>query len=324
VCARIPLVARKLTALLVAVAALGGSAAHGGGSPVALVTAETQNRLLAIALPSGKVLRRLRMPTDPENVAVVGGKYAVVVNPRMGAVTILSTPSLRIVRILRGFSDPHVVAATADLQGVYVTDDGRGQLVAIRFSPRPHVVRRVFVGLGAHHFAVSPAGNQAWIALGERAHTIVMVDVSDPWRPKVVGRFDPGFAAHDLAFSSDWRVWVTAADRRFVTIFDTRTLRPVARIPAGAPPQHVAIGYLDDAFVTSGYGSSLEIVDRSSGRIRHTIRVPRGSFDVTVGGGFAVTSSLLRGTVTEVTDDGAVWLSKRFAPAARGVAVAAF
>jgi streptogramin lyase len=317
-------VARKLTALLVAVAALGGSAAHGGGSPVALVTAETQNRLLAIALPSGKVLRRLRMPTDPENVAVVGGKYAVVVNPRMGAVTVLSTPSLRIVRILRGFSDPHVVAATADLQGVYVTDDGRGQLVAIRFSPRPHVVRRVFVGLGAHHFAVSPAGNQAWIALGERAHTIVMVDVSDPWRPKVVGRFDPGFAAHDLAFSSDWRVWVTAADRRFVTIFDTRTLRPVARIPAGAPPQHVAIGYLDDAFITSGYSSSLEIVDRSSGRIRHTIRVPRGSFDVTVGGGFAVTSSLLRGTVTEVTDDGAVWLSKRFAPAARGVAVAAF
>jgi len=317
-------VARKLTALLVAVAALGGSAAHGGGSPVALVTAETQSSLLAIALPSGKVLRRLRMPTDPENVAVVGGKYAVVVNPRMGAVTVLSTPSLRIVRILRGFSDPHVVAATADLQGVYVTDDGRGQLVAIRFSPRPHVVRRVFVGLGAHHFAVSPAGNQAWIALGERARTIVMVDVSDPWRPKVVGRFDPGFAAHDLAFSSDWRVWVTAADRRFVTIFDTRTLRPVARIPAGAPPQHVAIGYLDDAFITSGYSSSLEIVDRSSGRIRHTIRVPRGSFDVTVGGGFAVTSSLLRGTVTEVTDDGAVWLSKRFAPAARGVAVAAF
>lgn len=316
--------ARKLTALLVAVAALGGSAARGGGSPVALVTAETQNRLLAIALPSGNVLRRLRMPDDPENVAVVGAGHAVVVSPRAGAVTVLSTPSLRVVRILRGFSDPHVVAATADLQGVYVTDDGSGELVAIRFSPRPHVVRRVFVGLGAHHFAVSPAGNLAWVAIGERARTIVVVDVSDPWRPKVVGRFDPGFAAHDLAFSSEWRVWVTAADRRFVTVFDTRTLRPVARIPAGTPPQHVAIGYVDDAFITSGYGSSLEIVDRSSGRIRRTVRVPYGSFDVTVGGGFAVTSSLLRGTVTEVTDDGAVWMKRRFAPAARGVAVAAF
>jgi len=317
-------VTRKLTALLVAVAALGGGAARGGGSPVALVTAETQNALLAIALPSGNVLRRLRMPADPEDVAVVGADHAVVVSPRARAVTVLSTPSLRVVRILRGFSAPHVVAATADLQGVYLTDDGSGQLVAIRFSPRPHVVRRVFVGLGAHHFSVSPSGNQAWIALGERARTIVMVDVSEPWRPKVVGRFDPGFAAHDLAFSSDWRVWVTSADRRSVTIFDTTTLRPVARIAAGAPPQHVAIGYADDAFVTSGYGRSLEIVDRSSGRIRRTVRVPYGSFDVTVGGGFAVTSSLLRGTVTEVDDAGRVWLSKRFAPAARGVAVAAF
>src|ERR671925_2353527 len=106
---RIPSMVRRLVAVLVAVVALGGGSARGGGSPVALVTAETQNELLAIALPSGKVLRRLRMPADPENVAAVGGKYAVVVSPRAGAVTVLSTPSLHIVRILRGFSDPHMV-----------------------------------------------------------------------------------------------------------------------------------------------------------------------------------------------------------------------
>jgi DNA-binding beta-propeller fold protein YncE len=264
------------------------------------------------------------MPTDPENVAVVGAKYAVVVSPRAGAVTFVSTPSLRIVRVLRGFVDPHIVAATADVQGVYVTDDGSGRLVAIRFAPRPHVVRRVFVGLGAHHFGVSPAGNEAWIALGERARTIVVVDVSNPWRPQVVRRFDPGFEAHDVAFSSDRRVWVTASDRRSVTIFDTTTLRPVARIAAGPPPQHVAIGYRDEAFVTSGYGSSLEIVDRSSGRIRRTVRVPYGSFNVTTFGSFVVTSSLLRGTLTELTERGDVWFTRRVARAARGVAVAAF
>jgi DNA-binding beta-propeller fold protein YncE len=318
-------VTRTLAALAVVLAAVaGGGSARGGGSPVALVTAETQNALLAIALPSGKVLKRLPMPVDPENVAVVGARYAVVVSPRAGAVTVVATPSLRIVRVLRGFVDPHLATATADGQGVYVTDDGSGQLVAIRFAPRPHVVRRVFVGLGPHHFGVSPAGNQAWIALGERARTIVVLDVSDQWRPKVVGRFDPGFAAHDLAFSSEWRVWVTASDRRSLTIFDTRTRRPVARVAAGAPPQHVAIGFRDEAFVTSGYGSSLEIVDRSSGRILRTVRVPYGSFNVTAFGGFVVTSSLLRGTLTEVDDSGRVWLNKRIAPAARGVAVAAF
>jgi DNA-binding beta-propeller fold protein YncE len=318
-------VARRLVGLAIVAAILfGGGSARGGGSPVALVTAETQNALLAVSLPSGKVLRRLPMPADPENVAAVGGRYAVVVSPRAGAVTVVATPSLRIVRLLRGFVDPHIVAPTADLQGVYVTDDGSGQLVAIRFTPRPHVVRRVFVGRGAHHFSVSPSGNEAWIALGERARTIVVVDVSNPWRPRVERRFDPGFAAHDVAFSSDLRAWVTASDRRSVTIFDTTTLRPVARVAAGPPPQHVAIGYRDEAFVTSGYGSSLEIVDRSSGRIRRTVRVPYGSFNVTLAGSFVVTSSLLRGTVTELDETGRIVLKKRVAPAARGVAVTAF
>jgi DNA-binding beta-propeller fold protein YncE len=317
-------VARKLTALLVAVAALGGGAARGGGSPVALVTAETQNRLLAVALPSGRVLKRLPMPADPENVAVVGGKWAVVVSPRASAVTVVSTPSLRVVRVLRGFASPHVVAATADLQGAYVTDDARGLLDVIRLSGRPRVVRSVFVGAGAHHMAVDPSGNGLWVALGERARTIVVLDVSDPLRPKVVGRFDPGFAAHDLAFSSDRRVWVTAADRRFVTVFDSGTRRPVARIPAGAPPQHIAFDSVRGAFVTSGYSGSLEIVNRFSGRVLRRVRVPYGSFNVAAFGGFVVTSSLLRGTVTELTDEGRVWMKRRFAPAARSVAVAAF
>jgi DNA-binding beta-propeller fold protein YncE len=313
-----------LLALAAAVAALAGGSARGGGSPVALVTAETQNALLAVSLPDGHVLRRLSLPADPQNVAVVGNKFAVVVSARAGAVTVVSTPSLRIVHVFRGFSNPHLAAAGADLRSALVTDDRSGQLVVLGLSARPRVLRRVFVGVGAHHLGVSPEGNQAWIALGERARTIVVVDTSNPMRPKVVGHFDPGFAAHDIAFSPGGeRVWVTASDRRSVTIFDAATRRPVAHVPAGAPPQHVAFG-LRVAFVTSGYGSSLEIVDRSSGRIRQTVRVPYGSFNVASFGSFVVTSSLLRGTVTELSDRGQVWMSRRFAPATRGVAVAIF
>ena len=315
---------RKLGVLVVVVVALGGGSARGGGSPVALVTAETQNALLAISLPDGRVLKRLPMPADPENVAVTGAHYAVVVSPRAGAVTVVSTPSLRVVRVLRGFTRPHIVAAAADFRGAYVSDDGSGRVYVIRLSGRPRVVRSVFVGAGAHHMAVSPSGNELWVALGERARTIVVLDVSDPLRPKAVGRFDPGFAAHDLAFSSDRRVWVTAADRRSLTVFDSRTRRPVARIPAGAPPQHVAFGPVRGAFVTSGYGGTLEIVDRFSGRVRRTVRVPYGSFNVATFGSFVVTSSLLRGTVTQLTDEGQVWLKRRVAPAARSVAVAVF
>ena len=193
-------VTRLLLALGIAatLVATSGGSARGGGSPVALVTAETQNALLAIELPSGHVLKRLPMPADPENVAVVGTKWAVVVSPRAGAVTIVSTPSLQVVRVLRGFVNPHIVTATADFLGAYVTDDGSGRLDVIRLSGRPRLVRSVFVGAGAHHLSVSPSGNQMWVALGERARTIVVLDVSDPWRPKVVGKFRPQPAGNSL------------------------------------------------------------------------------------------------------------------------------
>ncbi|MGE5434996.1 MAG: hypothetical protein ACM3S3_09460, partial [Candidatus Doudnabacteria bacterium] len=61
---------------------------EGGGTPVALVTAETMNELLAISLPDGRVLKRLRMPADPENVEA-SDRTAVVVSTRGAAVTLV-------------------------------------------------------------------------------------------------------------------------------------------------------------------------------------------------------------------------------------------
>ncbi len=78
-------------------------AAHGarqGGQPVALVTAETQNQLIAVGLPSGKILRRLPMPADPQNVEA-GPRTAVVVSSRGAAVTLVD------VRLVRTLSVPH-------------------------------------------------------------------------------------------------------------------------------------------------------------------------------------------------------------------------
>ena len=58
-----------------------------------------------------------------------------------------------------------------------MTDDRRGQLVVISLTSR-RVVRKLEVGAGAHHIAVSPDGSRLWIALGERARTIAVVDTT--------------------------------------------------------------------------------------------------------------------------------------------------
>ncbi|MDX6507781.1 MAG: hypothetical protein QOG06_2425 [Gaiellaceae bacterium] len=311
--------------LLVAVLVVPASnAARLGGRPVALVTAETQNRLVAVDLPSGHVLRRLAMPADPQNV-VTDASYAVVVSARAGAVTIVGTQRLRVLKVLRGFGSPHIAAIVPEHELAYVTDDARGQLDVIDLARR-RVTRRIFVGLGAHHIAISPDWTRTWIALGERARSITVLDTRFPGAPRVIGHVDPRGAGHDLKFSpSGRRVWVTYDDRSSIAIFDAETRRRLKVLPAGSPPQHLAFDQFSNArhaYLTSGNDGTLRIVSLSTLRTLRTVTVPTGTFNVATGGSLVLASSLTNGTLTELDENGRLLLRKRVAPAARDVALA--
>jgi DNA-binding beta-propeller fold protein YncE len=287
--------------------------------PVALVTVESRNEVLAIDLDSGKVAARATVAADPQNV-VVGNAAAVVVSARGAAVTLLDPRTLRVRAVIRGFGAPHVPALHPGGRFAFVTDDARGTLTVIDLR-RARRVRTLAVGLGAHHLAFSPDGRRLWIALGERARTIVVVDTSRAARPRVLSRFDPGFPAHDLAFSPDGaRVWVTADRGNSVGVFTAVARRLVFRVPAGPPPQHVAFG-LRFAYLTSGYGSRIELVEPRTGLVLRSAAVSYGSFNVATVGGVVVTSSLLRGTLTELTDRLRPLHQYRAAPVARDLAL---
>ncbi|MGN6429740.1 MAG: YncE family protein [Gaiellaceae bacterium] len=314
----------KLAWFVLAAAALlspASEAGAGGGRPIALVTAETTNQLVAVELPSGRIVKRLRMPADPQNVAVCGGTAAVV-SVRAGAVTLVDTSTLRIRRVLRGFASPHIPACSPDGRYVYVTDDARGQLAVIR----GRVIRKLFVGFGAHHIAVSPDQPRLWIALGERARSISIVDTTDPARPRLIGHVNPRGPAHDLAFGPGGRrVWVTYDVGPWVRIFDAITQRPLKALYGGSAPQHVAFNPYskhDHAYVTSGDDGTLRIISLPTTRLLRSVRLPAGSFNVSTFGSFVITSSLTRGTLTELSDAGRVLLDERVAPSARDVAVA--
>jgi DNA-binding beta-propeller fold protein YncE len=316
------------------------TAARAGGTPVALVTAETENSLLAISLPDGRVLRRVALPADPENVVAGVGVTAVVVSARGHAVSLLDWRSLKRIKVLRDFGAPHLAVVAPDGEWAYVSDDARGELVTIELSSK-RVVDRLAVGAGAHHLTISPDGRRLWLALGEQARTLVIVDTSRHDHPRTVRRFDPGFAVHDLAFSPDGRqVWLSSATSRSVTVVEARGPRPEARgprpeargarrlftVPAGRPPQHVAFNDQVStlrrfAYITSGYSGRIEMVDSHSGRILRSARVPYGSFNLTTAGGLVVASSLTNGTLTELTDQLHVIRSLKVAPAARDVGV---
>ena len=274
--------------LLVAAGPPAGSAHRAGGGLVALVTAEGENSLVAVSLPDGRVIRRVTLPADPENVVAQAEGPAVVVSSKGHAVTVLAWHSLRIVATFRDFRSPHLAAITPD-----------GDLSVIDLAPL-RLVRRLYVGLGAHHLSFSGDGRRLWIALGERARRIVVVNTATSDRPRVRTTFDPGFAAHDLAFSPDGRrVWVTSDADGGVRVLDAATHHLHYTVVGGTPPQHLAFGRGDVAYVTSGYGNTIEMVDSRNGRVLRRVAAPHGSFNVTTLAGTVLTSSLLRGTVAE-------------------------
>jgi DNA-binding beta-propeller fold protein YncE len=301
--------------------ASGAVARSSGGTPVALVTAETENQLIAVSVPDGKVLRRVTVPADPQNV-VADQRTAVVVSPGSGAVTLLDARTLRVRKVFRGLGAPHLAAIDSTGRWAYVTDDPRGQLDVVSLT-RSRIVKRLYVGTGAHHLSLSPDGQRLWIALGEHARQISMVDVSRPSRPRMLRRFDPGFVAHDLAFSPNGsRVWVTSSEDSAVRVLGAQSARTLFSVRVGPPPQHVAFGAWarPRAFVTSGYAGRIAMVDPRRGRILRIASTPYGSFNLTLIGGNVVTPSLLRGTVTDFDSNLRLLRSVHVAPAARGVA----
>lgn len=291
---------RDCMAALPARVPAGGYRRQGSQSrPQALVTNESQGVLAIVDLRSRTARLFIGVPGGPQYVAALPG-VALVTSPMAGAVTLLQGDPLHVVKVFRGFGAPHIIEISPDRRHAYVTDDARGTLTVIGLGNN-RVIDRLDVGAQAHHMASSPDQRRLWIALGEKARTIVVVDTSNVDQPRVIGRFDPGFLAHDLAFSPDGkRVWISSATGPDVTVFRASDHRPLFRVPVGPPPQHIAFagGYV---YLTSGYGSRIEQVSTSTGKVIRRARSPYGSFELDAADGFVANASLLDGELAIYT-----------------------
>src|SRR6267143_75987 len=64
-----------------------------GGTPVALVTADTQSRVAVVELSTGKILRSIPTAAGPRSIESVWGKLAVVCHTTHGIVSLIDGPS---------------------------------------------------------------------------------------------------------------------------------------------------------------------------------------------------------------------------------------
>jgi hypothetical protein len=266
-----------------------------GGTPVALVTADTQARVAVVELSTGKILRSIPTIAGPRSIESVWGKIAVVCHTAQGIVSLIDGPSLRVRRVQGHFDEPRYTAAGANARHAFVTDSGSHEVVTVDvLSGR--AVARVSVGGPARHVSIDPSYKLLWVSLGTKAEEMAVVDVSRPLEPRLLRRFRPPFLAHDVGIAPGGRhVWVSSGDRGALAVYDRRTGDVLRRLPADAPPQHVTF-FGSHAYVTSGEDGTLRVLSLKDGRVLRATKVPEGSYNVQEAFGWIVTPSLDRGT----------------------------
>jgi DNA-binding beta-propeller fold protein YncE len=284
-----------------------------GGNPVALVTADTEARVAVVELSSGRILRSIPTLPGPRSIESVSLTNAVVCHTAHGAVSLIDGPTLRVRRVLRGFSEPRYTAVSPDGRRVFITDSARNEIVVVDFSAG-RIVGRISVGGPARHVSVGPGGRLLWVSLGSKAEELAIVNVEDPARPRLLYRLQPPFLAHDVGFAPGGRhVWVSSGDRGALAVYDVRAGKVLRRLPGDAPPQHITF-YRGNAYVTSGEDATLRVHALRDGRHLRTTRIPFGSYNVQEAWGRILTPSLHRGTICILDRRGHVERRVRVAP----------
>jgi DNA-binding beta-propeller fold protein YncE len=282
-------------------------------APLAIVTCDTEARVAAVEVGSGRMLRSAAVLPGPRSVESVGGRFAFVAHTAYGAVTVLDGATLAARHVLREFEEPRYTAAHPDGRHAFVTDSGRAEVVAVDVLAG-RIAGRVRLVDWPRHISLDGAGRTLWVGLGNASDRVAVVDVSLPARPRLVRYVRPPFGAHDVGWLPSGReVWVTSGDRGAMAVFDARTHEPLRRLPAGAPPQHVTFG-AGVAYVTSGADATLRVHSLRDGRVLRTTAVPLGSYNVQEGYGRVLTPSLDRGTLSILDAAGALIRDVRVAP----------
>ena len=298
----------------------GARASARGGTPLALVTADSEIGSSRCDLTDMRVVRSLAVPSEPHGIEAVDLlRAALVMSNESGTVTVLDATVPRVRRVLDGFQAPRYAAGDPRGRYAYVSDERAGQVIAIDV-PRARVIGRVEVGKGARHISISPDGTRVITSLGSQAPRLALVDVTRPAapaarahvrrrRPRARRRLHPGRRAR----------------------LDQLGRRPAPRGPRRA---HAAAGCAPcpathrrstsrsttsctRVYVTSGDSGTLRTYRMADAKLLRTSRVTTGSYNVCALAGRVVTPSLDDGRLTLLDAQGPAQRAHRAARARR-------
>ena len=169
-----------------------------------------------ISTATNTVTSRLKLPTDPRNIAFSPSGATAYVTTSEG-VYVINTTKVKVVTVIRGLGDPEGVAVSPDGKTVYVTNTVQNVVDVVRAATN-RVRDTIKVGDLPWQLALSSDGGTLYVADGDSNAISVIAAASDTVTDTIS---DPGDPV-SLALTPDGsQLWVGGLTSGIVTVFDT-------------------------------------------------------------------------------------------------------
>ena len=282
-----------LLAALLCLAAAGGLASAPAPGFRVLVTNERSGTLsvidgvsykLVATVPLGKRPRGLKTSPDGKllYVALSGSPIAgpgvderTLPPADKGAdgIGVVDLASLKLLRVLRGVSDPEQLAVSADGKRLFVASEDTGRGIVLD-ALTGKVLASVAVGGEPEGVTLSPDGRFVYKS-SEKDHQIAVIDSTSI---KVVKTFNVGQRPRFTEFSDDGKMaYVSAENDGTITVVDAQRHTPLRTIKLeGALTRPVGMVVAHDGkrlFAVTGRGKLLLSIDIASGKVQGSVEV---------------------------------------------------
>lgn len=169
----------------------------------------------------------------------------------------------KVVRVLRGISDPEQVAVSPDGNTLYVASEDTGRVMFM--DARRGVVRATLVvGGEPEGLAASPDGKLVY-ATSEEDSTIAVIDAV---QPQVLARIAVGKRPRTIAFLRSTHAFVPGENDASLSVIDVATSKVARRVTIAGDmvrPMGVVVSPAGDrVFVTTGRGGKLARFDAAT------------------------------------------------------------
>lgn len=242
------------------------------------------SRKVIATVPLGKRPRGLKASPDGRLlfVALSGSPIAgpgvdesKLPPPDKGAdgIGVVDLATLKLVKVLRGVSDPEQLAVSRDGKRLFVASEDTGQAIILDATDG-HVLAKLPVGGEPEGVTLSPDGRHVYMS-SEEDHHVAVIDVATS---KVLTALEVGQRPRFTEFSDDGATaYVSGENDGSITVIDARALKVLRTIRLQGPlTRPVGMVVSHDGrrlFTVTGRGRNLLDIDIGSGQVLRSVEV---------------------------------------------------